>query len=26
VVADGTHAELLNTSSIYRELYDSQLG
>ncbi len=26
VVADGTHAELLNTSPIYRELYDSQLG
>ena len=26
VVADGTHAELLGTSPIYRELYDSQLG
>lgn len=26
VVADGTHAELLSTSPIYRELYDSQLG
>lgn len=26
VVADGTHAELLIASPIYRELYDSQLG
>ena len=26
VVADGTHAELLADSPIYRELYDSQLG
>ena len=26
VVADGTHAELLSASPIYRELYDSQLG
>lgn len=26
VVADGPHAELLATSPIYRELYDSQLG
>ena len=26
VVADGTHAELLGDSPIYRELYDSQLG
>jgi ATP-binding cassette subfamily B protein len=26
VVAEGTHAELLHTSLIYREIYDSQLG
>ena len=26
VVAEGTHAELLHTSLIYKEIYDSQLG
>ncbi|MET0412626.1 MAG: ABC transporter ATP-binding protein, partial [Polyangiaceae bacterium] len=26
VVAQGTHRELLATSSVYREIYDSQLG
>jgi ATP-binding cassette subfamily B multidrug efflux pump len=26
IVAQGTHAELLQTSPIYREIYDSQLG
>jgi len=26
VVAQGTHAELMRTSPIYREIYDSQLG
>ncbi len=26
IVAEGTHNELMNTSSIYREIYDSQLG
>jgi ATP-binding cassette subfamily B protein len=26
VAAQGTHAELLQTSSVYREIYDSQLG
>jgi ATP-binding cassette subfamily B protein len=26
VVAEGTHAELLRSSPIYREIYDSQLG
>jgi len=26
IVAQGTHAELLETSSVYREIYDSQLG
>ena len=26
VVAEGTHAELMQSSSIYREIYDSQLG
>jgi ATP-binding cassette subfamily B protein len=26
VVAEGTHAELLRTSPIYREIYESQLG
>ena len=26
VVAQGTHAELMQSSSIYREIYDSQLG
>ena len=26
VAAEGTHAELLRTSQIYREIYDSQLG
>src|SRR5262249_26785585 len=26
VAAEGTHAELLRTSPIYREIYDSQLG
>jgi ATP-binding cassette subfamily B multidrug efflux pump len=26
VVAEGRHAQLLGTSSIYREIYDSQLG
>ncbi len=26
IVAEGTHAELLRTSPVYREIYDSQLG
>jgi ATP-binding cassette, subfamily B, multidrug efflux pump len=26
IVADGTHQELMQTSPIYREIYDSQLG
>jgi len=26
IAAQGTHAELMSTSSIYREIYDSQLG
>jgi ATP-binding cassette subfamily B protein len=26
IAAQGTHQELLNTSSIYREIFDSQLG
>jgi ATP-binding cassette subfamily B protein len=26
IVAQGTHAELLQTSPVYREIYDSQLG
>lgn len=26
IVAKGTHAELLRTSAVYREIYDSQLG
>ncbi len=26
IVAEGTHSELLGSSSIYREIYDSQLG
>jgi ATP-binding cassette subfamily B protein len=26
IVANGNHAELLQTSSVYREIYDSQLG
>jgi ATP-binding cassette subfamily B protein len=26
VAAQGTHAELMATSPIYREIYDSQLG
>jgi ATP-binding cassette subfamily B protein len=26
IVAEGTHSELMQTSSIYREIYDSQLG
>jgi ATP-binding cassette subfamily B protein len=26
IAAEGTHSELLNTSAIYREIYDSQLG
>jgi len=26
IVAEGTHAELTESSSIYREIYDSQLG
>jgi ATP-binding cassette subfamily B protein len=26
IVAEGTHAELLATSPVYREIYDSQLG
>jgi ATP-binding cassette subfamily B protein len=26
IVAEGTHNELMNTSPIYREIYDSQLG
>lgn len=26
IVAQGTHAELMQTSSVYREIYDSQLG
>ncbi|MES1184035.1 MAG: ABC transporter ATP-binding protein [Myxococcales bacterium] len=26
IVAQGTHAELLQNSSVYREIYDSQLG
>jgi len=26
VVAEGKHADLLRTSPVYREIYDSQLG
>jgi ATP-binding cassette subfamily B protein len=26
IVAQGTHAELVRTSPIYQEIYDSQLG
>ena len=26
VVAEGSHTELLNSSEIYKEIYDSQLG
>ena len=26
IVAEGTHSELMRTSPIYREIYDSQLG
>jgi len=26
IAAEGTHAELMQTSPIYREIYDSQLG
>jgi ATP-binding cassette subfamily B protein len=26
IVAQGTHRELLETSGVYREIYDSQLG
>ena len=26
VVAEGTHAELIDSSEIYKEIYDSQLG
>ena len=26
IVAEGNHGELLRTSPIYREIYDSQLG
>jgi len=26
IAAEGTHRELLNTSPIYREIYESQLG
>ncbi len=26
IVAEGTHAELMQTSALYREIYDSQLG
>jgi ABC-type multidrug transport system fused ATPase/permease subunit len=26
IAAEGTHKELLNSSPIYREIYDSQLG
>ena len=26
IVAEGTHRELMTTSPIYREIYDSQLG
>ena len=26
IVAEGTHSELLKSSPIYREIYDSQLG
>ena len=26
IVAEGTHAELLASSKIYKEIYDSQLG
>jgi ATP-binding cassette, subfamily B, multidrug efflux pump len=26
IVAEGTHTELLRTSAVYREIYDSQLG
>lgn len=26
IVAEGTHAELMRTSPVYREIYDSQLG
>ena len=26
IVAEGTHGELMKTSPVYREIYDSQLG
>ena len=26
IVAEGTHRELLESSTVYREIYDSQLG
>jgi len=26
IAAEGTHSELMQTSPIYREIYDSQLG
>ena len=26
IAAEGTHSELMRTSPIYREIYDSQLG
>ena len=26
LVAQGTHAELMTSSAVYREIYDSQLG
>jgi len=26
IVAEGTHRELMETSPVYREIYDSQLG
>jgi ATP-binding cassette subfamily B protein len=26
IVAEGTHSELMQTSPIYQEIYDSQLG
>jgi ATP-binding cassette subfamily B protein len=26
IVAQGTHSELMQTSTVYQEIYDSQLG
>ena len=26
IVAEGTHVELMASSAVYREIYDSQLG